>query len=393
VNDGNGCIYLGVISDLTDGPFAALAVPLTSAQEDFWAGVNAGGGLDGWDVIISADNTFDSHYSGDLTVQGYESMRDRVALMAQTLGTPQLQAALPRMVEDDVVTAPATWWSGWAFAGIDSGHVLESGAPYCLEAMNGMSFAVDQMGNEFSWALVAFPGDYGGDYASGALIAAAQLGLPDPVANILQIPMSAGGDAAGTIAELAAAAPNLIVIVSGPTEMATIVGGLFQAGLTEFRVIGAGPTWNVALLGNEALLPLLQAVFWNTSSIGGWATETDGHAAMRAAAETNGRDPSGAYIMGWVWQYPIQTLLRQVIATGDLTRANIAAIARTLADVDYQGILPTRTYQGAATDHIERSTVISSVDPTSPDGLSGLTDSFVGQVAADFDLAAPCFVG
>ncbi|MDH3540847.1 MAG: hypothetical protein OEP52_12665, partial [Acidimicrobiia bacterium] len=27
VNAGNGCIYLGVISDLTTGPFSALAIP------------------------------------------------------------------------------------------------------------------------------------------------------------------------------------------------------------------------------------------------------------------------------------------------------------------------------------------------------------------------------
>ncbi len=393
VNEGNGCIYLGVISDLTDGPFSALAVPLTSAQEDFWAGINNDGGLDGWDVIISTENTYDSHYSGDLTVEGYESMRDRVALMAQTLGTPQLQAALPRMVEDDVVTAPATWWSGWAFAGVDSGNVLESGAPYCLEAMNGMFFASDALGTDLSWALVAFPGDYGGDYGSGAKIAAAQLGIAEPVADILQIPISVGGDVAGTVAELVAAAPDLIVMVTGPVEMASVVGGLFQAGYQTFKVLGAAPTWNVALLGNEALLPLLQAVYWQTSSIGSWNTDTEGHAAMRAAAEANGRDPNGAYIMGWVWQYPILTLLQQVIASGDLRRANIASIAATLEGVDYQGILPTRSYKGAANNTVERSTTVHGVDPTAPDGVVGLTDAFVSQIAADFDLAAPCFVG
>jgi hypothetical protein len=29
VNPDNGCIYLGILSDLTEGPFAALAVPIT----------------------------------------------------------------------------------------------------------------------------------------------------------------------------------------------------------------------------------------------------------------------------------------------------------------------------------------------------------------------------
>ena len=34
VNEDNGCIYLGAISDLTKGPFAPLAGPITDAQED-----------------------------------------------------------------------------------------------------------------------------------------------------------------------------------------------------------------------------------------------------------------------------------------------------------------------------------------------------------------------
>src|SRR5690625_4643851 len=49
-NPDNGCIYLGILSDLTEGPFAALAVPITDAQVDFWDQVNANGGISGFDV-------------------------------------------------------------------------------------------------------------------------------------------------------------------------------------------------------------------------------------------------------------------------------------------------------------------------------------------------------
>lgn len=93
VNDGNGCIYLGIISDLTTGPFAALGVPLTAAQRDFWAEVNEGGGLDGFDVIIRDEDVIDAHYDGADHAAGYETIRGRVAALAQTLGTPQTQAS------------------------------------------------------------------------------------------------------------------------------------------------------------------------------------------------------------------------------------------------------------------------------------------------------------
>ncbi len=114
---------------------------------------------------------------------------------------------------------------------------------------------------------------------------------------------------------------------------------------------------------------------------------------MRAAAEANGRSPNPAYAFGWIWQYPVKALLTEAIASGDLTRGNLASLAGSLSGVDYQGVLPTRTYVGSANDQIERSSLVNGVDPDEPDGLTPLTDAFISQIAADFNLAAPCFVG
>jgi len=393
VNDGNGCIYLGVISDLTDGPFAALGVPLTQAQEDFWGVVNANGGIDGWDVVITPENTIDAHYDAAQTAEGAVTLADRVLGLAQSLGTPQTLGALPTLVEGEIVAAPATWFSGWAFSDVDQGLIMESGAPYCFEAMNGMDYLVDNRGTDFTWALVAFPGDYGGDYGAGAKIAAALLGLDEPVAEILQIPVSFGGDIVPAVTQLAGLQPDVIVMVTGPTEMAGIAAGLFQTGFQTFQILGAGPTWNVALKGNADLMPLLEAAYIGTAPWGGWDTDSDGHAAMRAAAEAAGQSPSGSYVAGWVWQYPWLALLTEAIESGDLTRANVAALAADLGGIDYQGMLPERSYAGEPNDHVVRSTVINKADADGSDGVSPLTSAFVSEIAADFDLAAPCFVG
>lgn len=389
VNPGNGCIYLGVISDLTVGPFAPLAVPLTQAQEHFWADVNAQGGLNGFDVIITAENTFDAQYLPDLTVEGYERIAERVLMFAQILGTPQLQAVVPRLVEDNVVTAPATWWSGWAFTDVDAGLVLESGAPYCFEAMNAMAYMAQRLGTDITWALVAFPGDYGGDYGNGAKIAAAQLGLGDPVVEHLQIPFAAGGGPEEAVGALVAAQPDLIVMVTGPTEMATIAGGLFGAGFMEFQILGAAPTWNVALLGSP-VLPVLEATYFVSLPWGGWGTDSAGHRAMREAAAANGHPPHNAYIAGWVWQYPVKALLEAALATEDLRRENLVAIAQSLDDVDYEGMLPSRSYVGAANDQVERSTLVAEVFPEAADGLRAVTPAFVDPIVAGFNLAGPC---
>ena len=53
VNDDNGCIYLGTISDLTQGPFAPLGVAITDAQKAFWQRVNEDGGIGGYDIDVT----------------------------------------------------------------------------------------------------------------------------------------------------------------------------------------------------------------------------------------------------------------------------------------------------------------------------------------------------
>lgn len=392
VNEDNGCIYLGIISDLSDGPFVGLAVPLTAAQEHFWAAVNDEGGIGGFDVIISTENTFDAHYRTEDTVEGYDGMIERVLGFAQILGTPQTQAVISRMDAQDVVAAPANWWSGWAFPELNGDLVLESGGTYCLEAMNGMYFMSEQLPEDFTWGLIWFPGDFGGDYRAGALIAASQLGLPDPLFDHQQIPISAGGDVTEAVTLAATHQPTLMVVVTGPVEMAQIVGGTFQAGHQQFQVLGAAPSWNVALMGNADLVPLLQAVYMNTNPWSHWDADTPGHEAMRAAADAAGHAPNGGYVAGWVWQYPMKTLIEQAVASGDLTRANVRAIAATLSGIDYQGMLPERTY-GDPNSTIERSTIIMGVDPESSDGLSPLTEPFVSPIVADFELDGACFVG
>ena len=44
VNEDNGCIYLGTLSDLTVGPFAAAGPTIVDGQKAFWDRVNEDGG-------------------------------------------------------------------------------------------------------------------------------------------------------------------------------------------------------------------------------------------------------------------------------------------------------------------------------------------------------------
>ena len=159
-----GCIYLGVLSDLTEGPFRALAVPITEAQKAFWKRVNdQQNGIGGrYDVDIDT-YTRDNKYNPEEQVAKFREIEPKVLALAQSLGTPPTLATLPLFKDSDVVAAPASWWSGWAFEDV----VLESGHNYCIESMNGLDFAAAEFGKPATVMAVHYPGDYGGDSAAG----------------------------------------------------------------------------------------------------------------------------------------------------------------------------------------------------------------------------------
>ena len=408
-NPDNGCIYLGNLSDFT-GAFATQGPLLAWGHEDFWARVNSAGGIgvEGamFDVAITAENTCDTGYVSEQHVACYEQIRGNVAALAETLGTTQTLAALPLFVEDSTIASVSTWYSGWSFPEIDSGLIFETGASYCMESMDAFDFAVGAMAEagvplndagvpQFTYAVVAFPGDYGGDYAFGVKYAAAQYGLGDPVADITLVPISAGGTMDEAIATLVGAQPNVIFMVTGPIELATIMGGVYTMGHQTAMYVGAGPTWNLGLLAQEALVPLLEQAYFQTAYWLPFNTDTPGHAAMRAQADVAGRDINTlgvAYSAGWAMQYPIKAALEAAIASGDLTRAGIAAAAGQLTDVDYEGMLPNRGFAGTANDDAWRGITVNRIDTTQPDGVTSMTGYFTGPTAAAYDFTAPCTI-
>ena len=79
-NPDNGCIYLGILSDLTEGPFAALAVPITDGQVDFWDQVNDNGGIEGYDVDVNT-YTRDTKYQAAEHAAQYNQIAGEIAIV------------------------------------------------------------------------------------------------------------------------------------------------------------------------------------------------------------------------------------------------------------------------------------------------------------------------
>jgi ABC-type branched-subunit amino acid transport system substrate-binding protein len=385
IDETKGCIYLGTLSDLTVGPFQPLAVPIVAAQKAFWNRVNEAGGIGGYEIDVTT-YVGDNKYDPQVTTQVYQEMKPNILALAQTLGSPTTAAILPDLKASSIVAAPAAWTSAYAFEDV----ILESGASYCYESMNAVEYATSERPNIAKVMAVHYPGDYGGDAAAGARIAAEELGL-----EFTDVPTGPGGGEAQTaaIAQIVTERPGLVILTTGPTEAATIVGGVaLQAQTSGYAplFIGTSPTWNPALLGSPAA-PALTALYLQSGPWGSWGSDTPGHEAMREALGEP--DPlNDGYTAGWVWSYPLKAALEKAAENGDLTRAGLLAAAKSLTEVDYEGMLPAGAGNYAAgAAGVVKATQFSKPDASEPTGVAIIEELMVGEIADGYELTEPCY--
>ncbi|GLY53242.1 ABC transporter substrate-binding protein [Lentzea sp. NBRC 102530] len=379
VDKAKGCIYLGTISDLTEGPFKTLAVPITDSQKAFWKRVNDKGGIGGYEVDVTK-YVKDNKYNPQIHNQVYQEIKGNVLALTQTLGSPTTAAILPDMKNTQMVAVPASWTSLWGF----EDGVLESGANYCVESMNTVDYAVEKMGVKSVMA-VHNAGDYGDDAAAGAKIAAEKRGL-----TFENVTTQAGQDnQGGAIDAVVSKKPDLVVLTTGPTDAAVIIGQAAARGF-KGRFIGTSPTWNPGLLKSPAA-PAIKALYMQSAPWKSWSTESVGHTAMRAALP--GVTPNDGYTAGWVWAYPLKAALEKAAANKDLTRAGVLNAVKQLTSVDYEGMLPSGAgnFSASPQDALFRQSTLYQPDDASPTGVTLVEDFFTGSTAKDFKFEKPCY--
>lgn len=387
VNADNGCIYLGVLSDLSEGPFAALAVPITDAQRAYWKQVNEDGGIEGYDVDIDT-YTRDTKYQAAEHAKQYQQIESNVLALAQTLGTVNTEAILPDMDTADIVGVPASWWSGYAFEGNDMGLILESGYSYCNESIIGLDWFSENHEKPTSVAAVGYPGDYGGDSAVGVEKWAEANDVSD-VTTVDTGPNQVTGNQDAVVSAISEADPDVVVLATGPAETAEIVGKLAAGGFSG-RFMGSLPTWNPALL-DSAAAPALKASYNQMSPSEALGGQSEGVAAM--VESLDGEDPAnGGYVIGWSLSYPMHALLEQAAADGDLTRAGVrAAVAEV--EVDYDGMQPAQGYDGNGKDVAVSEMMVFEPDESDPLGVVATGDFYSGSTFDKIDYDEACSAG
>lgn len=385
INRDNGCIYLGVLSDLTEGPFAPLATQVVTGQQDFWKYVNERGGISGFDVNMAA-NTRDNKYDPAVHSQEYRAIEPNILALAQTLGTPQTQAILPDMEADNVIGVPASWWSGWQFPETDGGVILESGASYCISAMGGLDWWVENKAPIAKLVAVGYPGDYGGDYAAGAEKWAGATGV-EFAGFVETAPNAVAGNQDAAVSAILDSGADVVAIGVGPSEVAEIIGKAVASGF-EGQFLGAAPTWNPLLL-QTAAAPALLASYTNVGTTGSFGTPSAAMDAMQEQLGAGVLPSNDGYTYGWVWQYPLKAALEKAAASGDLTREGLVAAVQGGVEVDYEGALPNALVGGPPAD-VDRSVSINIPSEEAALGIETLLMGYVGPTAQAYDYSAPC---
>lgn len=386
VDSNKGCIFLGIISDLTEGPFAPLAVPITDAQKAFWRRVNENGGIgDQFEVDVSRF-VRDNKYNPEVHNQVYQEIKPEVLALAQTLGSPTTAAIIDDMRANDIVGVPASWTSLWLFEDV----IIESGSTYCVESMNGLDWFAENESAPSTVMAVHFPGDYGDDGAAGAKLWADANGAE--FTSVEQVPLGAGGTTAAAVDAIVQQDPDVVQLTLSPRETGEIVGGAVARGYGG-RFLATSPSFNPALLQSAAKDAILNTL----TPTGPWAgnffsEDIEGIQAMREAlGNVEGNE---GYTSGWAWSYPMLAALEKAVELGDLTRAGLVEAVNSLSEVDYQGLVVEGAgdFSGGANEAAVRATTITQPSEANSSGLEVVESMFQGETAQNHEFGEqPCF--
>jgi ABC-type branched-subunit amino acid transport system substrate-binding protein len=387
-----GTITVGLLSDLS-GVFSALVQVIVTGQEAYWENVNANGGIGGLQVQLEPVDTV---YDVANHVQRYEELKDQVVAFGHSTGSPHTVAINEQLQADGILAVPLTWYSGWSDPNINA-NLMHHGVPYCIESMNLIGYIAEQLGDATTIAIASNEGDYGFDSANGAKIAAEAVGLEVTYDGSGLI--DAGDEA--TLTEVANGIANsgadIAFVTTSPGAFGSIFGGAISQGY-EGTWSGANPSFNPALVGPDSAIaePLAASSFWSAYT-NVWNADAPGVTEAKELLGDRLPQPTSAVFEGFVEAQIMHAALQAAYDAGDLTQAGVLEAAKSLEEVDFNGLAPNETYVGEANEQVQRTSLIFQPDPAGlasgeSAGETVLEPEYTSEVAANFEFNEACFL-
>ena len=410
-NPDNGCIRLGALVD-TSGPFGPRDEAALAGAQAFWQHVNDEGGVthkpeDGIEAAFDVDlDTFVEDAASPTTthLDAFDEIEPDVLALALSTSVTATVELLPRLQQAEMATVPLDVWSGWEFEPL----VAESGANACLQALDGLDWALAETGGDITdidhVVAVHTTDEVGQDVLAGVERWSdpdAEGGDPprvpfEPTDHAVEVePDGEVTEAVDLIDDLR---PEIAVLAVSPDQLATIATETADRGW-DGLLVGTASTYEPSILDDPTVAESLDGRLVRVGTVGPLTQGGEAYIDMRTSlglgedrqvdADDGRIPPNDAWIAGWVSQYPLHLALKEAIAAGDLTRAGFVHELEALT-VRYDGALPDTRYAGDPNAQMTRRSFVSHVDPSGLLGLRLVGDAYVGRTAERMTIDRPC---
>jgi ABC-type branched-subunit amino acid transport system substrate-binding protein len=374
-------ISVGVVTPQTGG-VEIIGDPLTNGNRVYFEYVNEElGGIAGQYPIEM--EIVDSQYDATVAVQQYNAIKENVVMFAQLLGTPTVNAVLEQLVRDNIVAAPASLDSFW----VREQQLLPIGAPYQIQAINGLSWYLEEGGGDTSQTICAAIHDdpYGEAGLEGVEFAAGELGFE--LATTVRF-AATSTEFSAPLGELQAAGCEVVWLTATPTTAGGLLGTAAAAQYAP-QWLAQSPTW-LSLFAQGDLAPYLQANYLLVGEGTTWGDMSQpGMAQMIEHQEAYAPDqqPDIYFVFGYAQAQAVTQVLERAVENGDLSRDGIVEAMNSIEVLEFGGLFGDYPYGPPEDRDPPRTNTIYRVDPATPGGLAAEVTEVESAAAGEFQFA------
>jgi ABC-type branched-subunit amino acid transport system substrate-binding protein len=366
-------ITLGVLTDQS-GPFAPASAGIAQGRQLFWDARNADGGVCGRTVEFSVS---DHAYNAQTATSLYADMQPDVLAFDELLGSPMIDALLPSIGSDEVLTMAVSFSSNL----LDSPYVVVTGATYDIEMINALQWLLDdgRIAEGDTVGHIYLEGDYGENALAGARYAADELGVEIAAQKV----QPTDEDLTAAVTALDDAGAQVVLLTTTPPQTASAVS-VAQANGLDMTFVGSNPTFSPALLASPAA-ESLESSYLAVSSVAPYVSEAAGPTAVREAftSEFAGETPTQFVLYGYAQGELMAQILEAACDAGQLTRPGLRDAFQSLDAVDTDGLVAPMTFSDPGQPPAREVHVLQP-DAGVEGGLSQVEDLFASPLATEF---------
>ena len=369
-------IKLGVITP-ESGLASAIGKPLTEGNRVYWDAKNANGGVAGkYRVELVVE---DSQYQVETALQAYDKIKGDVVAFQQILGTQITKSILPRLRAERQAAVPGTLDSAW----VRQENLIPLGAPYQVEAANGVDYYLKHGGQGKKICAMAQDDAYGAAGLEGLTFASKRLKFK--VAKTVRFATTS--DVSAQVGELADAKCDAVVLVSVPNDTAATVTKMIGRDFSP-QVIGLLPSWlagfendpnNGSFLAQHFLV-VVEGPAWGDTSVPGMKQLIDDQEQYAP-----GQKPDHYFAGGYAEAWAMDQVLERAVKNGDLGKGGIQKALKQVGTLQFGGLGGDYKY-GSSAEHRSppRASTIARVVAGQPIGLEIVAANYTSEAAKKF---------